>query len=239
MFEEFLTSDMGYGQLADKMKTHLSSRYRWEDWKEIKKVLFSGDGDNGLALQNVRAIRPQYVSLLVPSQSSVSCTPAAGSSRWQNTVDSIASRFGTSGRDRSEDTRSPILDSPLQIDHPLSTRGRSTSTPSLDDFLNTNCWIVDVLRKFMIPFFSIILYSFEQCDRSNSSSTIGTRSGSQPSNISISWGGYVWALGLLKTSELHSPYHTGTPSSLCAQSCMKKSRTSFNNLHWRSRAGIT
>ena len=88
MFEEFLMSDMGYGQLTDRMKTHLSSRYRCEDWKEIEKVLFSGDGDNGLALQNVRAIRLQYVSLPVPSQSFVSCTPTAGSSRWQNTVDS-------------------------------------------------------------------------------------------------------------------------------------------------------
>lgn len=48
--------------------SYLGDRYSAEDWKDALAALFSGDGDDGIALENLRALKAIYI----PQASAVS-----------------------------------------------------------------------------------------------------------------------------------------------------------------------
>ena len=90
IMEEFLITSMTYPDMEEKLASHLGSRYREEDWADAKKALFSGDDDNSLSLDNLRALRARHISQL----SSISGIQPGRS--WMNKVDDIANRYAAS-----------------------------------------------------------------------------------------------------------------------------------------------
>lgn len=62
--------------MEEKLESYLGSRYHEIDWRDAKSVLFSGDGDDTLALENLRALKAKYTAASPcfsgPSGSSIS-----------------------------------------------------------------------------------------------------------------------------------------------------------------------
>ncbi|KAG1765876.1 hypothetical protein EV702DRAFT_1050865 [Suillus placidus] len=56
ILERFLTTDVTYPQMEDMFLAYLSNQYSLDDWKDAQAALFSGDGDDTLALSNLRAL---------------------------------------------------------------------------------------------------------------------------------------------------------------------------------------
>ncbi|KAG1823064.1 hypothetical protein EV424DRAFT_1346538 [Suillus variegatus] len=61
ILEQFLTSDMTYAQMEEALSSYLGNRYSADDWKESRDALFSADGDDDLALTNLRAVKAKYI----------------------------------------------------------------------------------------------------------------------------------------------------------------------------------
>ena len=92
--EEFLITSMTYSDMEEKLASHLGSCYREEDWADAKKALFSGDDDNSLSLDNLRALRARHIFQLL-SISGIHSGIQPGRS-WMNKVDDIANRYAAS-----------------------------------------------------------------------------------------------------------------------------------------------
>jgi hypothetical protein len=52
---------MTYTQMEEALLSHLGDRYSPNDWKESRDALFSGDGDDQLALANLRAVKAKHI----------------------------------------------------------------------------------------------------------------------------------------------------------------------------------
>jgi hypothetical protein len=74
ILEQFLTTDMMYPQMEDALLSYLGDQYSADDWKESRDALFSGDGDDKLALANLRAVKAKHIhpALSAPKDSSMS-----------------------------------------------------------------------------------------------------------------------------------------------------------------------
>lgn len=92
ILERFLTTDITYPQTEDAFLSYLGDRYTPDDWKDARAALFSGDGDDALALSNLRAL----MAANIPQGLSVATSVAKDSS-----VATPASRQGGRSRSRS------------------------------------------------------------------------------------------------------------------------------------------
>ncbi|KAG1843865.1 hypothetical protein C8R48DRAFT_780521 [Suillus tomentosus] len=61
ILENFLLTDATYPQTEEAFESHLGDRYSAEDWKDALAALFSGDGDDTIALANLCALKAIYV----------------------------------------------------------------------------------------------------------------------------------------------------------------------------------
>lgn len=59
--EQFLTTDMTYSQMEEALLSYLGDRYSADDWKEARDALFSGDGNDSIALGNLRAVKAKHL----------------------------------------------------------------------------------------------------------------------------------------------------------------------------------
>ncbi|KAG2052981.1 hypothetical protein BDR06DRAFT_972662 [Suillus hirtellus] len=50
ILEQFLTTEMTYPQMEEALLSHLSPQYSADDWKDTRDALFSGDGNDNIAL---------------------------------------------------------------------------------------------------------------------------------------------------------------------------------------------
>ncbi|KAG2747122.1 hypothetical protein P692DRAFT_20739742 [Suillus brevipes Sb2] len=72
ILEQFLTTDMTYAQMEEALSSYLGNRYSPNDWKESRDALFSGDGDDDLALTNLRAVMAKHIHpVSAPNDSSL------------------------------------------------------------------------------------------------------------------------------------------------------------------------
>ncbi|KAG1729540.1 hypothetical protein EDD22DRAFT_853119 [Suillus occidentalis] len=62
ILETFLTTDATYPQTEEAFMSYLGDRYSAEDWKDALAALFSGDGNDSIALANLRALKAIHVS---------------------------------------------------------------------------------------------------------------------------------------------------------------------------------
>lgn len=67
LLEKYLTTDMTYPQLEEEFSSYLGDRYVFDDWKDARDALFSGDGDDSIALANLRALKASHIPLLSSS----------------------------------------------------------------------------------------------------------------------------------------------------------------------------
>jgi hypothetical protein len=70
IMEDFLTTDMTYPKMEEVFLSYLGDRYADSKWKEARDALFSGDGDDNVALENLRAVKAKHISI-----SPASCAP--------------------------------------------------------------------------------------------------------------------------------------------------------------------
>ncbi|KAG2742215.1 hypothetical protein P692DRAFT_20879773, partial [Suillus brevipes Sb2] len=68
ILEQFLTTDMTYPQMEESFSSYLGDRYVADGWKDARDALFSGDGDDSIALANLCALKARHMPL--PSSSS-------------------------------------------------------------------------------------------------------------------------------------------------------------------------
>ncbi|KAG0698977.1 hypothetical protein DFH29DRAFT_877626 [Suillus ampliporus] len=61
ILEEFLTTDMMYSQMEEAFLSYLSNQYSEDNWKESRDALFSGDGDDNVALENLRIVKARHI----------------------------------------------------------------------------------------------------------------------------------------------------------------------------------
>jgi hypothetical protein len=79
IMEQFLISDMSYPQMEDAFSSYLGSRYSADDWKDARDALFSGDGDDSIALANLKVLKARHI-VHATSGSSDMASPAKDSS---------------------------------------------------------------------------------------------------------------------------------------------------------------
>ncbi|KAG2364694.1 hypothetical protein BDR07DRAFT_1482164 [Suillus spraguei] len=68
ILEEFLTTDMTYPLMEEAFLSYLGNQYSEDDWKESHNALFSGDGDDKVALENLWVVKAKHMPL-------ASCAP--------------------------------------------------------------------------------------------------------------------------------------------------------------------
>jgi hypothetical protein len=61
ILEEFLTTSMTYPQMEEAFQSYLGLRYSEDEWKEARLALFSGDGDDDVALENLRVVKAKHI----------------------------------------------------------------------------------------------------------------------------------------------------------------------------------
>ncbi|KAG2029836.1 hypothetical protein BDR03DRAFT_1017858 [Suillus americanus] len=61
ILEEFLTTSMTYPQMEEAFQLYLGLRYSEDEWKEARLALFSGDGDDDVALENLRVVKAKHI----------------------------------------------------------------------------------------------------------------------------------------------------------------------------------
>ncbi|KAG2751884.1 hypothetical protein P692DRAFT_20726348 [Suillus brevipes Sb2] len=61
ILEQYLTTDMTYPQMEAAFSSYLGDWYNVDDWGDARGALFSGDGDDGLALSNLLALKARHV----------------------------------------------------------------------------------------------------------------------------------------------------------------------------------
>ncbi|KAG1762160.1 hypothetical protein EV702DRAFT_1052638 [Suillus placidus] len=67
LLEKYLTTDMTYPQLEEEFSSYLGDRYIFNDWKDARDALFSSDGNDSIALANLRALKTSHIPLLSSS----------------------------------------------------------------------------------------------------------------------------------------------------------------------------
>ncbi|KAG1892882.1 uncharacterized protein F5891DRAFT_986331 [Suillus fuscotomentosus] len=61
ILEQFLTTEMTYPQMEEALLSHLGPQYSADDWKDARDALFSGDGNDSIALANLLALKARYM----------------------------------------------------------------------------------------------------------------------------------------------------------------------------------
>jgi hypothetical protein len=61
ILEQFLSTDMTYADMEEALLSYLGDRYRADDWKDARAALFSGDGDDSIALTNLLTLKATHV----------------------------------------------------------------------------------------------------------------------------------------------------------------------------------
>ena len=71
---------MMFPQMEEKLESYLEGRYHEMDWKDAKDALFSRDGDDTLALENLHALKAKHMATsLCLSGPSGSCISGSSS----------------------------------------------------------------------------------------------------------------------------------------------------------------
>ncbi|KAG0698589.1 hypothetical protein DFH29DRAFT_1002676 [Suillus ampliporus] len=78
ILEQFLTTDMTFPEMEDAFSSYLGDQYSADDWKDARDVLFSGDGDDSVALANLHVLKARHI-LHMSSDSSDIPHPATDS----------------------------------------------------------------------------------------------------------------------------------------------------------------
>ncbi|KAG1893327.1 uncharacterized protein F5891DRAFT_1196559 [Suillus fuscotomentosus] len=113
--EQYLQSNLGYAQMEDGLILYLGKRYCADDWAEAKLALFSSDGDDAKAMENLAALKNKYI---VPKTSSSSLVPtAAFRSKWRRLKSCIFvdSKAGEGGEEEEEEEEYEAAWSPNTI----------------------------------------------------------------------------------------------------------------------------
>ncbi|KAG0698733.1 hypothetical protein DFH29DRAFT_1002583 [Suillus ampliporus] len=63
ILEQFLTTDVTYPQMEEAFSVYLGGRYIADDWKDARDALFSGDGDDSIALANLYTLKARHMPL--------------------------------------------------------------------------------------------------------------------------------------------------------------------------------
>ncbi|KAG1791228.1 uncharacterized protein HD556DRAFT_1445494 [Suillus plorans] len=79
--ERYLKSELSYGQAEEGLISYLGDRYHEDDWREAKLAVFSGDGDDYEAMNNLMALKRRYIP--EPSVSSSTLVATFASKRKQ------------------------------------------------------------------------------------------------------------------------------------------------------------
>ncbi|KAG2744346.1 hypothetical protein P692DRAFT_20745736 [Suillus brevipes Sb2] len=61
ILEDYLTTSMTYPQMEEAFRSYLGVRYSEDEWKEAQHALFSGDGDDDVALENLRVVKAKHM----------------------------------------------------------------------------------------------------------------------------------------------------------------------------------
>ncbi|KAG1838512.1 hypothetical protein C8R48DRAFT_782380 [Suillus tomentosus] len=61
ILQQFLTMSMSLSEMDDTLVAYLGDRYSADDWVEPRRLLFSGDADNGESLRNLSVLWKTYI----------------------------------------------------------------------------------------------------------------------------------------------------------------------------------
>lgn len=61
ILEQFLSTNMTYPDMEEALSSYLGDRYCPDDWKAARDALFSGDGDDSIAMANLLALKATHV----------------------------------------------------------------------------------------------------------------------------------------------------------------------------------
>ncbi|KAG2352037.1 hypothetical protein BDR07DRAFT_1384917 [Suillus spraguei] len=59
--EQFLTTTMTYPEMENMFFVYLGNRYSPDDWAEARDVLWSGDGNDEISLENLLRVKDKYL----------------------------------------------------------------------------------------------------------------------------------------------------------------------------------
>ncbi|KAG1851801.1 hypothetical protein C8R48DRAFT_777751 [Suillus tomentosus] len=84
--ERYLKSELSYGQAEEGLISYLGNRYREDDWREAKLAVFSGDGDDYEAMNNLMALKRRYIPEPSVSSSTLVATFASKRKRVKHCI---------------------------------------------------------------------------------------------------------------------------------------------------------
>lgn len=61
ILEEYLTTSMTYPQMEEALLSYLGLRYSEDEWKEARHALFSGNGNDDVALENLHVVKAKHI----------------------------------------------------------------------------------------------------------------------------------------------------------------------------------
>ncbi|KAG1740430.1 uncharacterized protein EDB91DRAFT_1248311 [Suillus paluster] len=94
ILEQYLTTNMTYPQIEVSFSSYLGDRYNGDDWKDAHDALFSSDGDDSLALENLLAVKARHapqgasgpLNIVTPQkESAISTSAPKAASRLKST----------------------------------------------------------------------------------------------------------------------------------------------------------
>jgi hypothetical protein len=91
ILQQYLTTSMTYPQMEAAFSLYLGDQHNTDDWKDARDALFSGDGDNNLALANLLALKARHVHQGASGSSNI-VTSQKGSSTFTS-APKAAGRF--------------------------------------------------------------------------------------------------------------------------------------------------
>ncbi|KAG1844870.1 hypothetical protein C8R48DRAFT_780091 [Suillus tomentosus] len=105
ILQQYLTTSMTYPQMEAAFSLYLGDQHNTDDWKDARDALFSGDGDNNLALANLLALKARHVHQGASGSSNI-VTSQKGSSTFTS-APKAAGRFKSA---RVRRPKNPFID---------------------------------------------------------------------------------------------------------------------------------
>ncbi|KAG0697354.1 hypothetical protein DFH29DRAFT_878763 [Suillus ampliporus] len=84
--EQYLRSELSYGQAEEGLTSYLGDRYREDDWREAKLAVFSGDSDDDEAIHNLISLKRRYIPEPSVSSSTLVATFASECKRVKHSI---------------------------------------------------------------------------------------------------------------------------------------------------------
>ncbi|KAH7917865.1 hypothetical protein BV22DRAFT_1135055 [Leucogyrophana mollusca] len=88
IFEKHLTTEMSWGECLEKLSRYTGGRFKDADWPDAVAAVFSGDGEEGVAVMNLLAAKAKHLSPLPKESvaSSSSSTQHPPRRNWAHVV---------------------------------------------------------------------------------------------------------------------------------------------------------